>query len=446
MRLDVNEGLTSELEILRELQKISVQLISEGDEKVLHNQILRTAMTLMKSDFASMQMYQPLNNELILIDYHGFHPEAAETWKYISLGSHTSCGAAAASRSRIIHEDLEDPIHGFTEKQLKPFRQSGIRSCQSTPLLNRKGEFLGMISTHWGNVHQPSEMELQVFDILARQAADLIDHYQYEQKLRNNTEQFYQILNQSPYGVTVLQGEELLLTFTNKHWMDIVQKDRSCIGKPLLEILPLVKGSGMEEIIREVMITGKPYRGNEVARPVARNGKIETGYFNFVHTPFRNNDHVITGVISIVEEVTEKVLAKQQQEKSEARFRNLMQKANVAITLYSGPEFIIEAVNEKGLEILCKPEREVVNKKLDEIEVRNLVRLKKILSSVFETGIAYKEDEISMQFLRKLKHQYGYFNFIYEPIVDCSGKITGVLCIGMEVTEQVLARMKMGGR
>lgn len=41
-----------------------------------------------------------------------------------------------------------------------------------------------MISTHWREPHQPSERKLQLFDVLARRASDLIDRKKTEDKLR----------------------------------------------------------------------------------------------------------------------------------------------------------------------------------------------------------------------------------------------------------------------
>ena len=40
-----------------------------------------------------------------------------------------------------------------------------------------------MISTHWREPHQPSERDLRLFDILVRQAADLIERKKAEEEL-----------------------------------------------------------------------------------------------------------------------------------------------------------------------------------------------------------------------------------------------------------------------
>jgi signal transduction histidine kinase len=55
---------------------------------------------------------------------------------------------------------------------------------QSTPLLSRSGRVLGMISTHRREPHQPAERALRLLDVLARQAADLIERKQAEEALQ----------------------------------------------------------------------------------------------------------------------------------------------------------------------------------------------------------------------------------------------------------------------
>ena len=65
---------------------------------------------------------------------------------------------------------------------------AGIRAVQSTPLLSRRGELVGMISTHWKVPHVPSERDLRLLDILARLAADLIERKTHDEELRRREE------------------------------------------------------------------------------------------------------------------------------------------------------------------------------------------------------------------------------------------------------------------
>src|SRR6185503_13197001 len=68
-------------------------------------------------------------------------------------------------------------------QDLEAYRRSGIRAVQSTPLRSRAGQPLGMISTHWRTTHAPTEHDFRFFDILVRQAADLIERAQAEEAL-----------------------------------------------------------------------------------------------------------------------------------------------------------------------------------------------------------------------------------------------------------------------
>jgi PAS domain S-box-containing protein len=60
----------------------------------------------------------------------------------------------------------------------------------STPLVSRDGHLVGVISTHWREVHQPTERELRLLDVLARQAADLIERARAEEALRESEQRF----------------------------------------------------------------------------------------------------------------------------------------------------------------------------------------------------------------------------------------------------------------
>lgn len=178
-----SELLALELSDAIQLQKISTRLIGEDDLPSLYREILSAAMTIMRSDFGSMQMFDPLANHLRLLTWKGFHPDSAEFWREVPVQSTGgSCSNAASARARTIVEDCEtcDFIAGTPD--LDHFRLCGIRSMQSTPLMSRSGEIVGMISTHWRQPHVPTDRDWRVFDVLARQAADLIERTRAEER------------------------------------------------------------------------------------------------------------------------------------------------------------------------------------------------------------------------------------------------------------------------
>jgi GAF domain-containing protein len=75
----------------------------------------------------------------------------------------------------VVVPDIETCDFMSGTADLDEYRRSNIRAVQSTPLVSRTGQLLGMISTHWREPHQPTERALRRLDVLARQAADLIE-------------------------------------------------------------------------------------------------------------------------------------------------------------------------------------------------------------------------------------------------------------------------------
>jgi PAS domain S-box-containing protein len=177
---DTQARLFSELAATQQLQKISTQLIQENDVEALYNQILDAAVAIMHSDFASMQKLHPERGELQLLANKGFNPSATAFWKWVSPRSDSTCGDALGTGHRSVVPDIELSELMAGSKDLEISRQTGIRAVQSTPLVSRSGRLLGMISTHWRKPYQPTEHELGLFDVLARQAADLIERKQAE--------------------------------------------------------------------------------------------------------------------------------------------------------------------------------------------------------------------------------------------------------------------------
>jgi signal transduction histidine kinase len=74
-------------------------------------------------------------------------------------------------------------------QHLHEMRRSGIRAVQSTPLQSRAGRRLGTLSTHWRTPHTPTEDDFRLFDVLARQVADLIERMHAEDAARNAQEE-----------------------------------------------------------------------------------------------------------------------------------------------------------------------------------------------------------------------------------------------------------------
>ena len=176
--------LESELADTKLLQEISAALIEENDVQVLYAKILDAATGIMHSAMASMQAVDEKENGLRLLAYRGFGSDFSDTYKIVHSNARTSCAWARRTCQRVVISDIEtSDFLADAPMAIEQYRRDGIFAMQSTPLLSRSGELIGMISTHWEAPHQPSERDFRLLDILARQAADLIERHQSAEQL-----------------------------------------------------------------------------------------------------------------------------------------------------------------------------------------------------------------------------------------------------------------------
>jgi signal transduction histidine kinase len=99
--------------------------------------------------------------------------------------SQGTCQAALEQGRRIIVRDVETEDFIVNADELETYLQHHIRSCQCTPLSSRTASIVGMLSTYWSRLYEPSERDLALLDLLARQAADLIELNQSKEALRD---------------------------------------------------------------------------------------------------------------------------------------------------------------------------------------------------------------------------------------------------------------------
>jgi PAS domain S-box-containing protein len=208
------QRLAIEVVRARTLQAIITRLISESTQATLLPQILDAAIELLAADAASVQMLAADGDSLTLLSWRNFHPDSAAFWQWVTAESGSTCGRALRDKQRVLVTDIDSCEYMSGTQDQQEYRRSGIRAVQSTPLRSRGGKPLGMLSTHWRTPHTPTEHDFSLFDVLARQAADLIE------RVRESEERFRLIANSAPVTIWITDvGRQC--TYVSQQWIDL---------------------------------------------------------------------------------------------------------------------------------------------------------------------------------------------------------------------------------
>lgn len=265
--------------------------------------------------------------------------------------------------------------------------------------------------------------------------------------LSDNVERkMYDLVMQAPIAITILRGPDFIVELANDNYLQMVDRTAArFIGFPLMEALPELKGQSVGELLTGVLLTGKPFHGNEFLLLLNRHGHKAVTYFNFVYQPLRERDGVVSGVMVMATDVTNQVEAKQALAESETQFRNVVMESPIAMCIFRGPDWVIEMANQTLLNKIWRRSLvEVEGKRLMEVfpELEGQ-QFPGLLRSVAKTGLAYKESEaVAFVNTRSGMMKY-YLDFEYAPLYGSDGYVSGIMVTVSDVTERVAARQQL---
>lgn len=167
-------------------------------------------------------------------------------------------------------------------------------------------------------------------------------------------------------------------------------------------------------------------------------------------SPIRNEAGRVVGASKIARDVTERKQAEHERERlvrelelERSRLTTLFEKAPAFMAVLEGPDHVFRMANPRYFEIVGR--RDIIGKPvreaLPEIEGQGYFEL---LDRVYRTGEPYVGSEARVL----LERRHGeapeeiFVDFVYEPLRDVIGRVTGIFVHGVDVTDLVRARRK----
>ena len=127
--------------------------------EALLDEVLEFALRLLGAERGNVQLADPATGALRIAVQRGFGPEFVEYFAAVT-DDRSACGRAARHHAQVVITDVT------TDPGFAPHREialaSGFRAVQSTPLVNRAGHLVGMLSTHYPRPTTPPRRDLQI--------------------------------------------------------------------------------------------------------------------------------------------------------------------------------------------------------------------------------------------------------------------------------------------
>lgn len=252
-----------------------------------------------------------------------------------------------------------------------------------------------------------------------------------------------QIFDSSPAGMSLTLGPQHSFARVNRKYGELMGIQGSLLGKAARDVLSEIGAQAYLKMLDCVYETGEAF--SSIKSPISLDqdsGPDSETFIDFCLQPLFNSQGEVYGILTQAFDVTEKVQALKAQEKSRRQIeserrnlRNLFQHTPELICILRGPEHIFEFVNDAHIKILGFDATGMTAKEAQP-DAKDMHAL---LDEIYRTG---KVTEFSEQPVL-LDNRLRYFNITYTPARDDGDSITGILALGIEVTDQVVSRQAL---
>jgi signal transduction histidine kinase/ActR/RegA family two-component response regulator len=225
------------------------------------------------------------------------------------------------------------------------------------------------------------------------------------------------------------------------------ERHPSALGRPgqevWEEIWPVIGPQ-----IAAAMAGGATWHENHLV-PITRHGRREDVFWTYSYSPIDDAEAAggVGGVLVICTETTNQVRQQQRDAERAAaraaerdRLAQLFAQAPSFMALLSGPEHRIELTNQSYRKLTGGRDVEgrTVAEALPEAASQGYLTL---LDQVYQSGEPYRSRGAKYVAPANAEGptEERYIDFIYQPIRDSAGKVTGIFVEGADVTERTLA-------
>jgi PAS domain S-box-containing protein len=159
--------------------------------------------------------------------------------------------------------------------------------------------------------------------------------------------------------------------------------------------------------------------------------------------PIWDDDGNLTGIVLVFRDITERKLAERAMLQERTRAFDALQQAPVFFALLQGPDHVFSMVNPHYLRLVNN--RDVLNKPVrialpEAVEQGYIEILDKVLQGepFIGNGIRFQ-----VEAAQGLPSDERYLDFVYQPLREADGSVSGIIVVGNDVTDRQTAEEAM---
>jgi DNA-binding NarL/FixJ family response regulator len=133
---------------------------------------LQNALEMIGAQKGNIQLLDVERGVLTIEAQQGFDKDFLDFFREVSADGGCACGRALRLGQQTVVEDVEIDSAYTLFRSIA--RAAGYRAVVSTPMLDARGQTLGILSTHFASAHRPTDQQLHRLALFAQQSAHLI--------------------------------------------------------------------------------------------------------------------------------------------------------------------------------------------------------------------------------------------------------------------------------
>ena len=237
--------------------------------------------------------------------------------------------------------------------------------------------------------------------------------------------------------MVALFGEPGVMIYNDAYSVFAGGRHPQLLGSPVREGWPEV--ADFNNNVMRVGLEGRTLSYQDQELTLFRKGEAEQVWMNLDYSPVLDDAGIPAAVLAIVVETTAKVKAQRRIATDRVRLHQMFQQAPGFICILEGPEHVFQFSNrayEKlfGREVIGKTVREA----FPDLEGQEFFEK---LDEAYRSAQPFRAqaEPVTVTVTPGQPAQLLYLTFVYQPLFDDEGKVTGIFCEGFDVTQTVRA-------